>query len=134
VGHGAELDEHGRRAALRSLWSTEWPGTNLAEDKFSNTDNDVSRRPLTRFPAPALQELMDEWGNPIAYFHRRDYGRTDNYVVTTQDTGEVEEQPVKALMNPATKTYFNSNTFQLISAGIDGKFGTEDDITNFKRD
>jgi prepilin-type N-terminal cleavage/methylation domain-containing protein len=133
-GTAPNLTNMGGETLVVSLWSTEWNGTMLAEDKFSNTDNDETKRPLTRFPANALQELKDDWGNPIAYFHRRDYGRTDNYVVTTADTGEIEELPVKAFMNPATKTYFNSNTFQLISAGVDGKFGTEDDITNFKRD
>ncbi len=124
----------GAEALYLSLWSTDWAGVTIPEDKFGNTDNDEVKKAFTRFPTNALQELKDDWNNPIAYFHRRDYGRTDNYVVTNAEAGGIEELPVKALMNPATKTYFNSNTFQLISAGIDGKFGTEDDITNFKRD
>jgi len=117
-----------------SLWSTEWGGATLADDKFVNLDSDDSKKPLTRFPSTALQELKDEWGNPIAYFHRRDYGRTDTYMVTDDETGLVEERQVKAFMNPATKTYFNSNAFQVISCGPDSKFNTDDDLTNFKRD
>jgi prepilin-type N-terminal cleavage/methylation domain-containing protein len=133
-GAAPNLTNLGGEALVVALWSTDWNGTQLREDMFSNTDNDETKRALTRFPTNSLQELRDEWGNPIAYYHRRDYGRTDNYVVTNTETGEIEELQVKAWMNPTTKTYFNSNTFQLISAGIDGLFGTEDDVTNFKRD
>jgi prepilin-type N-terminal cleavage/methylation domain-containing protein len=133
-GTAPNLTNLGGETLVIALWSKDWNGTTLAEDKFCNTDNDESKRALTRFPSLALQELKDEWGNPVAYFHRRDYGRSDGYTVTNGETGEIEELPVKALTNPATKTYFNSNTFQLISAGVDGVFGNEDDITNFKRD
>lgn len=133
-GAAPNLTNLGAETLVLSLWSTDWNGVALAEDKFCNTDSDDAKKAFTRFPNNALQELKDDWDNPIAYFHRRDYGRADNYVVTNQDTGEIEELPVKAFMNPTTKTYSNSNTFQLISAGIDGKFGTKDDLTNFKRE
>jgi hypothetical protein len=34
-------------------------------------------------------------------------------------------------MNPVTKNYYNPKTYQLISAGMDGQFGTGDDIGNW---
>jgi prepilin-type N-terminal cleavage/methylation domain-containing protein len=123
----------GGETLVISLWSTEWPGAGLPEDWIDNTDGDQTKKNLTRFGTSDLFELKDGWNNPIAYFHRRDYGRTDTYVVQPDDAGETESQ-VKALLNPKTKTYYEPNKFQLISAGLDGRFGTEDDITSFKQD
>ncbi|MBL8857817.1 MAG: prepilin-type N-terminal cleavage/methylation domain-containing protein [Planctomycetes bacterium] len=133
-GAAPNLTNLGAETLVISLWSTDWGGTSLQEDKFSNTDNDEAKKNLTRFPANTLFELKDEWGNPIAYFHRRDFGRVDTYAVVNPETGEAEESRVKAYMSPTTKTYFNSNKFQLISSGLDGMFNTDDDITTFKRD
>ena len=133
-GSAPNLSNMGAETLVISLWSPDWGGTNLQEDKLSNTDKDELKKSVTRFGTNALFELKDEWDNPIAYFHRRDYGRTDTYAITESDTGEAVDAQVKALLNPQTKTYYNSNTFQLISAGLDGKFGTDDDVTNFQRD
>ena len=124
----------GAEALVVSLWSPEWSGTAVSEDRLVNTDADETRKQITKFSSTSLFELSDEWGNPIAYFHHRDYGRQDNYVVTDSEEDAVVEQPVKARMKAATKTYANPTKYQLISAGADGKFGTEDDITNFKSD
>jgi prepilin-type N-terminal cleavage/methylation domain-containing protein len=124
----------GGEALVVSLWSSEWSGVALAEDKFGNTDEDEAKKALTRFPDKRLQELVDPWGNPIAYFHHRDYGRADVYLVKDAETGEIAERQAKAWMNPTTKTWANSTTFQLVSAGEDSQFGTSDDVTNFKRE
>lgn len=124
----------GAETLVISLWGADWSATGMPEDKFVNTDNDEGKKALTKFPDKHLNELRDEWGNPIAYFHHRDYGRTDTYLVEDAETGVVEERLVKAWTNPTTKTYFHSTTFQLISAGLDGKFNTDDDVTNFDRD
>ena len=48
-----------------------------------------------------------------------------------EDEGD-EESSVHALKNPVTGQYFQNDKFQLISAGSDGYFGTEDDIANFE--
>ena len=124
----------GAEALVLSLWSTEWGGVGLSEDSLVNTDGDVSKKPLARFPVPTLFELSDHWGNPVAYIHRRDYGKTAPYSTADPTTGEPIESNVAARMNPKTKTYANPTRYQLISAGQDGQFGTEDDITNFKID
>lgn len=121
----------GAEALVLSMWSPEWTGTTLPDDRFVNTDGDEAKKSLSRIPKPALLELKDEWDNPIAYFHRRDYGRQDAYVVVAGDADSAEESTVRAAKNPVTGQYFRHDKFQLISAGADGVFGTEDDIANF---
>jgi prepilin-type N-terminal cleavage/methylation domain-containing protein len=122
----------GGEALVLSMWSPDWTGTSLPDDRFVNTDKDEAKRSLSKIPKAALFELKDEWGNPIAYFHRRDYGRQDTYVTLPVD-GEVEaECVVRALRNATTGQFANHDKFQLISAGADGSFGTEDDIANFE--
>ena len=44
-----------------------------------------------------------------------------------------ESVPV-AFKNKTTGQYFSAQGFQLISAGPDGRFGTDDDITTFERE
>ncbi|MCY2960457.1 MAG: type II secretion system protein [Planctomycetota bacterium] len=121
----------GAEALVLSMWSPEWTGTTLPDDRFVNTDGDEAKKTLSRIPKPALLELKDEWGNPIAYFHRRDYGRQDAYVVLPNDADSAEESTVRALKNPVTGQYYQHDRFQLISAGGDGVFGSDDDIANF---
>jgi prepilin-type N-terminal cleavage/methylation domain-containing protein len=122
----------GAEALVLSLWSTEWGGVGLSEDSLVNTDNDETKKAMARFPAASLFELGDHWGNPIAYLHRRDYGKTVHYSTSDPTTGEPIESNVTARMSSKTKSYANPTRYQLISAGQDGQFGTEDDITNFK--
>jgi prepilin-type N-terminal cleavage/methylation domain-containing protein len=121
----------GGETMVLGLWSPDWGGVSLSEDKLINTDNDETKKPCAKFGKPSLFEIADEWGNPIAYIHNRDYGRQDHYVTKSNETGETIDSIVKAQMNPQTKTYYNPKKYQLISAGLDGEFGTEDDIGNW---
>ncbi len=129
-GSAPNLTNMGAETLVISLWSPEVPPTNLKEDLLGNSDADSSKKHVTRFGRNELFELKDDWGHPIAYFHHRDYARTDTYILNG-DEGD-EEMQVKAQLDPLTKTYYEPHGFQLISAGEDGKFGTEDDVTNFK--
>ena len=122
----------GAEALVLSLWSPEWGGASLAEDELVNVDADATKKPLASFPQPALFELADPWGNPIAYIHRRDYTKAAPYVVADPETGELREETVAARKNETTKNYFNPTRYQLISAGVDGEFGSEDDIGNWR--
>lgn len=133
-GNPPNTTNMGGEMLVIGLWSREWGGAGIADDKLVNTDADETKKSLTSMPTNALFELKDDWGNPIAYFHRRDYGRTDDYVATEIESGETREMQVKAWMNPKTKTYYRPEKFQLVSAGQDGIFGTDDDITNFDRE
>tara|TARA_B100001540_G_scaffold274192_1_gene259536 strand:- start:59 stop:700 length:642 start_codon:yes stop_codon:yes gene_type:complete len=115
------------------LWSPDVGGAILSEDYLDNADGDSARKSLTVFPNRQCLELVDMWQNPIAYLHNRDYTREDVYTTFDLVTGELLETKVKGWENPLTGAPYNPRKFQLISAGIDGAFGTEDDITNFKR-
>ena len=121
----------GAEVLVLSLWSPDWGGANLAEDKLVNLDADETKKPLASLASPKLFELGDEWGTPIAYIHRRDYGKQFTYVTEDPVTGEKRESTVTARQNPDTKSYFNPKKYQLISAGEDGLFGTDDDIGNW---
>jgi len=122
----------GVEALVLSLWSTKWGGTTLPPDHLANVDEDHSKKPLARFPKNDLFELVDQWGNPIAYFHHRDYGRKDKYLTHDNRSGEEGiEGTAVAQKDPVTGLYYNPDRYQLISAGLDGLFGTEDDIGNW---
>lgn len=102
----------------------------VEEDRLCNSDGDDTRSSHTMFTSSQAFELADDWGNPIAYFHRRDYREPCLYL-TFDETGEVVESRVQAAVSPLTQDPYNKASFQLISAGPDGIFGTEDDIGNF---
>jgi type II secretory pathway pseudopilin PulG len=123
----------GAETLVLCLWSPKWGGTNLSPDRVVNLDDDQSKKTLSTFPKPFLFELRDEWGNPIAYFHRRDYGRRDAYFTKDPTTGEPIESTVIAQKDDVTGLYRNANRYQLISAGLDGEFGNEDDIGNWEK-
>jgi len=97
-----------------------------------NTDGDRLSRRLEGFATLELFEIADQWDNPIAYLHNRDYDRKDVYQTYSLETGELIESTVIAHKSSKTKRFQQPRTFQLISAGPDGEFGTEDDIGNFK--
>jgi prepilin-type N-terminal cleavage/methylation domain-containing protein len=130
-GTAPNLTNMGGETLVIGLWSPDWGGVDLPEDLLINSDVDSVKKSLTRFPANELFELKDAWDNPIAYFHHRDYGRADTYVLQPDESEETEFQ-IKAQMNPKTKSYYQPSKFQLISAGPDGRFGTEDDVVDFK--
>jgi prepilin-type N-terminal cleavage/methylation domain-containing protein len=121
----------GGEALVLSLWSPKWGGTTISPDHLVNSDEDNTKKPLATFPKPDLFELADIWGNPIAYFHRRDYGKKDKYLTKNNINGEEAEATVVARKDPQTGLYYNANRYQLISAGLDGEFGTQDDIGNW---
>ena len=121
----------GVEALVLSLWSNEWEGTSLSVEDLVNLDGDFSKTEVSEVLGKELFELADRWGNPVAYIHHRDYGRKDNYQTEDPETGELIESTVIARPG-RTGSYAEPRKFQLISAGPDGEFGTEDDITSFK--
>ncbi|MDF1839206.1 MAG: type II secretion system protein [Planctomycetota bacterium] len=103
----------------------------VPEDRLCNTDDDSTKKAITSYSAGSAFEFADDWGNPIAYIHRRDYGKKFNYVTfDPQDETAIDNQ-VQAVKSQKTGDYFHKRRFQLISAGPDGFFGSEDDIHNF---
>lgn len=127
----------GNEALVVALWSKKYEAGGLlndVRDKLVNTDGDSSPKKLTDFETRELLEIADPWGNPIAYIERADYGQTNRrYKTIVPDTGEELESIAVALKNPKTGQHYAAQSFQLISAGPDGRFGTEDDVTSFER-
>lgn len=102
---------------------------------IENFDEDFSETPMTTLSEGRdLYEVIDRWGTPLAYFHWRDYAQVEakdlGRVSSAEGTGDIRAKPWR---NEKTKQFYNRDTFQLISAGADGVFNTEDDVTNFQR-
>lgn len=123
----------GCEALVIQLFGSKWQ-SRLSEDQLCNTDQDESKKALARFPKPTLFELEDAWKNPIAYVHRRDYERAQVYSMLDESGVPAGESSFKARINSETGTYWNPKGFQLVSAGPDCEFGTEDDIPAWKED
>jgi prepilin-type N-terminal cleavage/methylation domain-containing protein len=121
----------GAEMLVISLWSAKGAyQASDAEDNLGNSDGDNTGTSLTSFPSADVFELMDAWENPIAYIHSRDYDEVFKYR-TYGGEGNVYDGDVRARMSTKTGSPMNRRTFQLISAGPDGQFGTGDDIGNF---
>jgi prepilin-type N-terminal cleavage/methylation domain-containing protein len=112
------------------------PGEGRLDQDPSNTDGDATGVRIEGHQSLQVFELADAWGNPIAYFHHRDYDRKDVYVTFDEDAGGDTESVVQARRNDKTGRWQAPRGFQLISAGPNGRFdvpGSEedDDVTYF---
>jgi prepilin-type N-terminal cleavage/methylation domain-containing protein len=133
VGAAPNAANTGSERLVLALWSDGLDGCGISPDDLQNVDGDETTAQVSELPTRDLFELADAWGNPIAYFHHTDYGRTDVYQTIDPGTGERIEGRVTAGVNPKTKLFYEHRRFQLLSAGSDGLFGTEDDLGNFKK-
>lgn len=102
------------------------------DEKLVNTDGDDTKRSHTRFTKSDAFELRDPWDNPIVYLHRRSYEKGCSYLAYVPAEGDFIEQRVAAVINPITGDPYRPRSYQLISAGPDGVFGSQDDIGNFE--
>ena len=65
----------GAEALQVALMAEGKPGFGVLEEHLSNTDEDSFGKRPSGFNVGTAFELCDQWGNPFAYFHWRDYGR-----------------------------------------------------------
>ncbi len=138
---GQEVPNDGLNVGIEvlvvALWSKKYEAGGLladVRDRLVNTDGDRSTKQLTDFDNRDLLEIADPWGNPVAYIERADYGITNRRYKTIEvESGQEIESAPLAFKNPSTGQYYSAQGFQLISAGPDGRFGTEDDVTSFDR-
>jgi hypothetical protein len=107
-------------------------GATLDEKLLCNTDQDSTSTAYHRVTGfnNSLFEVKDAWGNPIAYFHFSGYGKKQIYVMENPDKPDNAEQTVSAVQSKVTGAWVNPDSYQLISAGPDRIFGTDDDVTN----
>lgn len=113
-------------ALFLELFSTEYSGSRPNQEWLINSDGDTYSKALTILPERQLFEIADAWGNPILYFESLHYDSPAT-VMAGMD-GIYEEQSTEAARSDKTGAHLNPNGFQLISAGEDGLFGTEDDL------
>jgi prepilin-type N-terminal cleavage/methylation domain-containing protein len=118
----------GAECLYLSLCADKAVGDGKFDESLVNVDGDQLARRVTGFEVLTLFELGDQWGNPFGYMHHRDYAREDQYQTEHPDTGESITSVLRAAKNPATGRYFEPRGFQLVSAGPDGEFGSDDDV------
>jgi prepilin-type N-terminal cleavage/methylation domain-containing protein len=106
----------------------------ILESKYTNLDGDSCGSPPTNwwFGDTQLREIVDEWNNPLVYFHSRDYdnpSKGSNYSFTMSGDAIAPQK------NSATATYYMPLTFQIWSAGPDEKNnnGLGNDINNWNK-
>ncbi|MEZ6183861.1 MAG: prepilin-type N-terminal cleavage/methylation domain-containing protein [Planctomycetota bacterium] len=99
------------------------------DERLGNTDVDfLARGNPTQSTIAALElfELVDDWGNPLVYWHNADYDLPASCT-------RIDGATIQASAGKAQKTgqYVDLTKFQLWSAGPDGEPGTDDDVTSW---
>ncbi len=127
VGVPGNGENDGVEALLQALMRRDKGGPYLLDldpKWLTNADGDRAPGdpPRSELTTRELQELADAWGNPLVYWHNADYDRA---AVATLPAGPMG---VEAAKSPDTGTYLGLTTWQLWSAGPDGKPGTDDDL------
>ena len=117
-------------ALYLALFDAEYTGQRPSQDWLINTDSDESVRNTTALGTRELFEIGDEWDNPIIYFDSLHY---NDRIATIVMAGEavIEEQEVNPHRNERTNSFSKPSSFQLVSAGPDGLYGTNADIFSF---
>ena len=130
-GMATNIKNANAEALFLALFDADYSGERPAQGWLVNTDGDESNRDFTMLGTRALFEIGDEWGNPIVYFESLHYSEEIGCSVLAGDEDFYEEANVFPVRSEVTKSYFEPNRFQLISAGADGEFNTEDDLYSF---
>ena len=93
-------------------------------DNIVNTDGDTHGAPLPMLDGRTDRvEIADDWGTPLVYFNARSFDKKQT-VVPGVDLAPV----LVAAKKRPDGSYYGGRKFQLLSAGPDLTFGTDDDI------
>lgn len=123
----------GSEALYLAFFDPAYTGELPNQDWLVNTDGDQTSRTLTRLASRELWEIGDPWGNPIAYFESLHYAdREARTYLAGIEGGELEEQNAEPRRDERTGGFDQPGKFQLVSAGADGLFGTEDDLVHYR--
>ena len=95
------------------------------QDWLKNTDDDDNDALIPQLRTSKKLEVVDAWHNPIVYFRNDSYGRPQEVMYGDEDA---DNQTTNVSAMKGDGHYLNSQKYQLISAGEDGEFGTDDDI------
>ena len=98
-------------------------GADLASIAVSNTDRDDNGVEQPVLHTKARVEVADAWNVPLAYFGKLGMDKTQQIL-----PGPDEDQQVAKAKRREDGSYHGAGKFQMLSAGQDGTFGTDDDI------
>lgn len=122
----------GSEALYLAFFDPAYTGEVPSQDWLVNTDGDQTSRTMTRLASRELFEFGDPWGNPIAFFESLHYeDREPRMYLAGLEDEDPEEQAAEPRRSERTGGFDQPGKFQLVSAGADGLFGTEDDLTHY---
>lgn len=124
----ADSMNSGIECLMIHLHSKNLPASLSLDDKqdwLTNTDDDDNGSEIPGLRTTKKLELSDAWGTPFAYFTPDMYAKAQS-ILTGGEEGTESEVEAKAMKDD--KGYLNPRKYQILSAGEDLQFGTEDDI------
>ena len=129
----------GVESLLVSLATTQKDGPYFEpEEKFlANLDNDSvpgSYNLTWYFGDRNAREIVDSWGNPLVYFHYRDYDNPKANLQRYKLANKKYASSVRPKKSQKTNTFPSWDSFEIWSSGPDGvnENGEGDDITSWK--
>lgn len=131
-GASTNAQNPGAEALYLQFFHPSYLGELPNQEWLVNTDGDLTTRTQTRLESRDLWEIGDPWGNPIAYFESLHYGDPALVYLAGPEEEPAQEQAIQPLKDARTGGWEEAGKFQLVSAGEDGFFGTEDDITHWE--
>lgn len=122
-------NDNGRNTGIESLvcFLSQSSGDGLdldpMVDQLGNGDGDDHGIEIPRLKTKERKELLDHWKTPLCYFTK--YGMQKAQQVQSSTDSDV--MTVKAMRRPDGRPY-GEDKYQLLSAGQDMIFGTDDDL------
>lgn len=131
-GSGLNDLNNGIEALVACLSSRRGGGIKYTADEgfLGNTDGDKAGANLTDwyFGDTQLREYLDAFGQPLSYYHHKDYARVSPRITKYRLGEKAEAVEIRPYRSPATSTFVGPASYQIRSVGADGKPGTDDDI------
>ncbi|MAD34242.1 MAG: hypothetical protein CMJ88_10865 [Planctomycetes bacterium] len=122
--------DNGKNTGIESLVvmlsQNQKEGSSLSDlgDALVNMDGDSHGAPLPLLDdARSRYEVADAWGTPLAYFNKLNINKPQQMILAPEEA----VVSVKARKR-SDGSYYGARSFQLLSAGADLTFGTDDDI------
>ncbi|MFH1423254.1 MAG: prepilin-type N-terminal cleavage/methylation domain-containing protein [Planctomycetota bacterium] len=129
----------GIEALLACLSTKEKDGPYIEpEEKFlANIDNDkipASYNLTWYFGDREAREIVDSWGNPLVYFHHRDYEKPNLNLQCYKLANKKFVKGIRPEKSKKTNTFPSWNSYVIWSFGPNGinDYGKGDDITSWK--
>lgn len=125
---------------VQPIWSVTTSSTMPRQKMYDFDTTRLSSGTAPMAFLPGVYHAAGKPGSPYIYIDSRVYGTgiwpptgTSYRIVTTSGTTTftIAANTYGPQVNPVTGTFFNPDTFQILSAGRDEVWNTEDDLSNF---